>query len=155
MSTEVERPGWDEYFLSGAAWVATRADCTRRQVGAVVVKEHRIMATGYNGAPSQGPSCLKGECPRGRLSLEDLAPGTSYDTGAGACIALHAEQNAIMYCSMEQRTGATIYITDEPCGGCFRMIAGSGITRIVWPGGDSTRWINGRWDRILTTPPRR
>lgn len=130
-----ERPGWDEYFLGIAAAVAVRADCTRRKVGAVIVKDQRIKASGYNGAPSGGLSCLAGECPRGRMSPEQVEPGSSYDTGSGACIALHAEQNAIMYCSREDRIGATIYVTDQPCDGCMRMISGSGLVRVVYPGG--------------------
>lgn len=133
MEVKQERPTWDEYFLSIAATVATRADCTRRRVGAVIVRENRIMATGYNGGRPGGASCLKGQCPRGQMSKTEVVPGSSYDTGAGSCIALHAEQNAVMYCGLEERKGATIYITDEPCDGCARFIGGSGITRIWTP----------------------
>lgn len=130
------RPDWDEYFLDGAQWVSDRADCRRRKVGAVIVKENRIVATGYNGAEPGGPSCLRGECPRGLASASQVAPGSSYDTGAGVCVAIHAEQNAIMYCSREDRLGATIYINQEPCGGCMRMLRGSGLARAVWPEGE-------------------
>lgn len=141
------RPDWDEYFLRIAETVALRADCTRRQVGAVIVDiHHRIISTGYNGAPSGGKSCLRGECPRGQMSKEQIAPGSSYDTGAGSCIALHAEQNAIMYASWDQRQGATIYITCEPCEGCARMIAGSGIDRVIW------RNVSGGWDGYYLNP---
>ena len=127
------RPDWDTYFLGIAAAVAQRADCSRRQVGAVIVKEHRIVATGYNGAPAGGPSCLAGECPRGRMSKTDVAPGSSYDTGAGACVALHAEQNALLWSARPDRIGATIYITDPPCDGCARLIAGSGLAHVAYP----------------------
>jgi dCMP deaminase len=128
------RPDWDEYFLGIAAAVAVRADCRRRRVGAVLVSNNRIVATGYNGAPSGGPSCLAGQCPRGLLG-ESVAPGSSYDTGAGACVALHAEQNCLLYADRSRTESASIYITHEPCEGCRRMIAGSGVVRAVWPGG--------------------
>lgn len=132
-----ERVGWDQYFLDIAKAVSARADCTRRQCGAVIVKDHRIVATGYNGGPAGGKSCLKGECPRGLLSYAELPPGasdtaSSYDTGAGTCIALHAEQNAVMYSDQAARRDATIYVTDEPCGGCMRMLTGSGLLMAVW-----------------------
>jgi len=133
-----DRPGWDEYFLGIAEAVSARADCTRRRCGAVIVKNRRIVATGYNGAPAGGKSCLKGECPRGRLSHSELPPGasdapSSYDTGAGSCIALHAEQNAVMYSDQDSRKSASIYVTDEPCGGCMRMLSGSGVLMVVFP----------------------
>lgn len=133
-----ERPDWPEYFLAGTEWVATRADCTRRKVGAVIVRDNRIVATGYNGGQPGGPSCLAGECPRGRFTKEEL-PGahdpnpSSYDVGPGTCIAIHAEQNAIMYCSRDERIGAIMYVSCEPCTGCFRMIAGSGLYAVIWP----------------------
>lgn len=128
------RPTWEEYFLSLARAVATRADCTRRQVGAVIVKDHRVMATGYNGAPPGADGCLtKGACPRGAAGFDAIPPGSSYDTGVGSCIAIHAEQNAVMYASYDQRQGATIYITDVPCDGCLKMLSGSGIDQIVTP----------------------
>lgn len=127
------RPDWDTYFLGIAEAVAKRADCSRRQVGAILVNKHnRHRGSGYNGGPSKGLSCLKGECPRGN---SNVVPGSSYDTGAGACVAIHAEQNLIMDTTMEERQGGTIYITDVPCDGCFRMITGSGVTRVVWPDG--------------------
>lgn len=133
---DVRRPDWDEYFAGIAVAVAARADCRRRRVGAVVVSGRRIRSTGYNGAPSGGPSCLAGECPRGLSSTADVAPGSSYDTGAGACVALHAEQNALLWAAPDEIAGGTIYITTAPCDGCARMIAGSGLARAVWPGGE-------------------
>lgn len=124
------RPDWDNYFIDLAHSVAERADCSRRKVGAVIVKSNRVVATGYNGAPSGGPSCLAGECPRGRSNVPS---GSSYDTGAGACIALHAEQNAILWSDRADREGATIYITTAPCDGCCRLIAGSGLEWVAYP----------------------
>lgn len=127
------RPDWDTYYLDIARKVAARADCTRRKVGALVVLGDRIVSTGYNGAPKGKPGCLTASaCPRGRQSKVDVLPGSSYDTGAGACIALHAEQNAILRAGLECRT-ATLYITDEPCDGCARLIEGAGISRTVFP----------------------
>lgn len=159
------RPNWSEYFLTIARDVAARADCTRRAVGAVLVKDHRIVATGYNGAPSGSAGCLEGACPRGRHYRTShpggppadtgpvkgfgkfcgcgnawpctlaAQPGQSYDTGPGACISLHAEQNAIIYADYDKCRGATLYSTDEPCDGCRRLIAGAGIKCVVWPDG--------------------
>jgi deoxycytidylate deaminase len=65
-----------------------------------------------------------------------VQPMSSYDTGKGSCISLHAEQNAIIYADYEKCQGATIYITDAPCDGCMRMIEGAGIADAFWPGGD-------------------
>lgn len=126
------RPTWDQWGLELARAVATRADCSRRQVGAVLMRpDHTVVATGYNGAPSGRPGCLSaGACPRGRSSVE---PGSSYDTGEGVCIALHAEQNALLRASWDQMVESTLYVTDKPCDGCWRMITGTPIYRIVSP----------------------
>lgn len=125
------RPDWDTYYLGIAQAVSARADCTRRQIGALLVKNNRIISAGYNGAPSGKPGCLTDNaCPRGRLSGLEVPPGSSYDTGAGACIAIHAEQNAILIAGVESR-GATLYVTDVPCDGCARLIEGAGISRVV------------------------
>jgi dCMP deaminase len=125
------RPDWDTYFLDLAATVATRADCSRRQVGAVVVRDNRIVSTGYNGSPPGGPSCLAGQCPRAASGVE---PGSSYDTGPGSCVAVHAEMNALLYAGVDGCTGSTLYLTHEPCDGCSKAISAAGITRIVWKG---------------------
>jgi dCMP deaminase len=153
------RPTWDEYFLSIAGEVARRADCTRRKVGAVIVKDNRIRATGYNGAPAGDEGCMAGGCPRGRhravIANPDLAyfqvgyyacacggpwpcddyaaPLSSYDTGPQSCIAVHAEANALLYADRNACEGATMYVTCQPCDGCDRLIRGSGVVRVVWP----------------------
>lgn len=124
------RPDWDLYFLGIAEAVAERADCTRRKVGAVIVKDHRIVSTGYNGAPAGQRGCIDGSCPRGLMSLADVPAGSSYDTGPGSCIAVHAEANAIIYGDYDRMHGATIYVTDSPCDGCQRLIDGAGIIRV-------------------------
>jgi dCMP deaminase len=128
----IERLSWDEWGLALARAVAMRADCTRRQVGAVLMtSEHSIVATGYNGAASGEPGCLTaGACPRG---TSDVAPGSSYDTGAGTCIAIHAEQNALLRATWADMIGATLYITDDPCQGCERTIRATPITRWISP----------------------
>ncbi len=126
----MSRPDWKTYWLGVAHAVAARADCSRRQVGAVIVdSDNRIVASGYNGSPPGGPSCLSGECPRGRSNVD---PGSSYDTGPGSCIANHAEANAIIWSSPERLKGASLYITDAPCEGCQRLIKGVGIVNVVY-----------------------
>lgn len=147
------RPGFDEWAMGVARAVSLRGDCTRRQVGAVVLDvNHRIIGAGYNGGPVGGASCLLGQCPRGRHWARSpvlcgcgggwpcpqaVDPGSSYDTGPGACVAVHAELNAVLDVSDRRRLeGATLYVTEEPCGGCRKIIANTGIRRVVWPGGE-------------------
>lgn len=127
----VPRPDWNSYFLGIADAVSKRGDCSRRQVGAVVVdKDNRIVSTGFNGSYPGGPSCLAGECPRAQSSVE---PGSSYDTGPGACISTHAEANALLYAGRDGTDGSTLYVTFGPCDGCKKMIQAAGIVRVVWP----------------------
>lgn len=135
------RPNWDEYYLGITKAVAARADCSRRKVGAILVTQYnRHKGSGYNGGISGGPSCLAGQCPRGQSTV---APGSSYDTGVGSCIAVHAEQNVILESSPADRINGTIYITDEPCDGCLRMLQASGVKRMVWPEGEWLHVTNG------------
>jgi dCMP deaminase len=126
----VSRPGWDTYYLGIAIAVSARADCTRRQVGAIVVQGDRIVSTGYNGAPSGQPGCLTaGACPRGRLSYDQLPADASYSN----CIAVHAEANALLRASWADLRGASLYITDSPCHECSRLISAAGIARVITP----------------------
>lgn len=152
-----ERLDWTDYFLQIADAVAARADCTRRKVGAVVVdaQTKHLIATGYNGAAPGEPGCLSdGACPRGRHYKQFIAsgayicggcklpwpcamavaPSSSYDTGPGACIALHAEANSLLRAGQQAR-GNWIFCTDKPCDGCQRLIKGAGIKLAVWCGG--------------------
>lgn len=125
------RPTWDEYFTAGAQWVATRGDCTRRQVGALIVDgENRIVSTGYNGTEPGGPSCLAGECPRGRFTHDQVPADSPYTD----CVASHAECNAIVWAGREKCKGATLYVTHEPCHECARLIRAAGIGRVVVSG---------------------
>lgn len=134
------RISWDAYGLEMAKTAALRADCTRRKVGAALMApDHSVAPTGYNGGPSKGPSCLAGECPRGRLTSAELAPNSAYDSGNGTCVALHAEWNVLLRASWTQMMGATLYITEEPCHLCRVLIAGTHISRVVWPEGEYTK----------------
>jgi dCMP deaminase len=132
------RPSWDEYYLAIATTVSSRADCSRRQHGAVIVgPDRRPISFGYNGAPSGAPGCLEGACPRGRLTYEELqslAGGYDDPESPGFCISIHAEANAIVLAGRDRCAGATIYITGPPCHGCEKLIAAAGIARIVYEG---------------------
>jgi dCMP deaminase len=124
------RPSWDDYYLAGAAWAATRADCTRAQVGAVLVSRDHRVSIGYNGLPSGIPGCASaGNCPRGRLSADECAPDSNYAN----CAANHAEYNAITRARPEDLPGATLYVTRRPCPQCITLIRSAGITRVVTP----------------------
>ncbi|MCL2861075.1 MAG: cytidine/deoxycytidylate deaminase family protein [Firmicutes bacterium] len=119
---------WDKRFMDMAQLVASWSSCIRRQVGAVIVLDKRILTTGYNGASSGIESCIqRKECIR---TKENVESGTRQEY----CYATHAEQNAIVQAA---RTGisikdATLYCTHQPCGICTRMIINSGIKRIVF-----------------------
>lgn len=102
-----------------------------------MASDHSIVTTGYNGGPSKGGSCLAGECPRGRLTHDELPPDSPYDTGGGKCIALHAEWNVLLRASWSDMIGATLYTTEEPCHICKSLIKGTHIREVRWP--------NGRW----------
>lgn len=124
------RPGWDDYYLGIARAVARRGDCTRAQHGAVIVNDQRIVATGYNGTPpGDDRSCgTTGQCPR------NLDPHARHSEGQyDQCWATHAEANALMRAEWGALTGATIYITGQPCPGCTKLIASAGIARTIWP----------------------
>ncbi len=124
-----ERPSWDEYFLKLADLVATRSTCLRRQVGAVLVKNERIISTGYNGAPRGLEHCLDIGCLR---EEQGIPSGHRYEL----CRGVHAEQNAIINAAYYgiSTAGATIYCTNQPCTICARMIINAGIIRVVHRG---------------------
>ena len=126
----MNRKSWDEYFMEIAEMVKTRSTCIRRQVGAVIVKDNRIIATGYNGAPSGLKHCTEVGCERQRLNIPS---GQRHEL----CRALHAEQNAIIQAAKTGASteGATVYITIQPCVICAKMLINAGITRVVH-GGD-------------------
>jgi dCMP deaminase len=134
-----DRPDWTIYWLGVARAVAARADCSRRQVGAVVVSpDNRLRGAGYNGVPPGAPGCLSdGACPRASSGVRTL---TDYDAGPGACIALHAELNAVVDAGRERCLGGTIYVTYEPCVGCMKVIAAAGLARVVFDDGAGGVW---------------
>jgi len=120
------RPGWDEYFMEIAEIVKKRSTCLRREVGAIIVKDNRILSTGYNGAPKGLPHCSETGCLRAELNVPS---GERHEL----CRGLHAEQNAIIQAAVFGTAidGATIYTTLSPCIVCTKMIINAGIKRIV------------------------
>lgn len=124
------RPGWDEYFMEIARVVASRSNCSRRQVAAVIVKDNHLLSSGYNGTPRGVRNCFDGGCPR---CAGDMPSGKGLDE----CRCVHAEQNAICQaaCHGVAVEGATIYITLSPCLTCAKLIINAGIREVVY-GGD-------------------
>ncbi len=121
------RPSWDEYFMQMAELTAQRSTCMRRHVGAVIVKDRHIIATGYNGAPRGLKHCDElGGCLRQKLGVPS---GQRHEL----CRALHAEQNAIIQAATlgQSIEDGTIYVTHQPCVICAKMIINAGIKRIV------------------------
>lgn len=120
------RPSWDEYFLEMARLVAKRSTCLRRQVGAVLVKNKRILATGYNGAPSGLGHCLDIGCLREKLKIPS---GERHEL----CRGLHAEQNALIQASLYGISvkDSVFYLTNQPCIICTKMLINAGIKEIV------------------------
>lgn len=124
---------WDSRFMKMADFIGSWSSCYQenRQVGAVIVRDKRIITTGYNGAPSGVKSCKeKGECLRKKLNI---ASGTRLES----CYAVHAEQNAIAQAAKlgESVDGATIYVTHQPCTICTKMIINSGIKKVIYRNG--------------------
>jgi dCMP deaminase len=120
------RPDWDTYFMDMARLASRRSSCLRRAVGAVLVKDRRMLATGYNGVPSGMTHCDVAGCLRERMNVPS---GERHEL----CRALHAEQNAIIQAATLAQSieGASIYITNQPCVICAKMIINAGIKRIV------------------------
>mgnify|MGYP003308866290 CR=1 FL=1 len=127
----MKRPTWDEYFMEMAELTAKRSTCMRRHVGAVIVKDKRAVATGYNGAPRGIKHCEERECGCIRQNL-GIPSGQRHEL----CMALHAEQNAIIQAAKigVSTEGAIIYITLQPCVICAKMLVNAGIKRIVFRG---------------------
>jgi dCMP deaminase len=124
------RPSWDEYFMEIAHLVKKRATCNRRQVGAVLVKDKNILATGYNGAPSGIGHCLDRGCLREQMGIPS---GERHEI----CRGLHAEQNAIIQAAKHGTgiEGSTLYCTNQPCGICAKMIINAGVKQIIYEEG--------------------
>ena len=125
-----DRPTWDEYFMGIARLVATRSTCLRRQVGAVVVKEGNILATGYNGTPAGITHCSETGCLREQLNVPS---GERHEL----CRGLHAEQNAIIQAAKHgvNIRGGTLYCSNFPCVICAKMLINAGICRVIYLSG--------------------
>lgn len=132
MDNSFERPSWDEYFMLQAELAKLRSNCLTRQVGAVIVRSHRQIATGYNGTPPGVKNCYEGGCKRCQLRMEGkIESGQSLER----CLCNHAEANAIMHCAIlgieAGIEGATLYTTYVPCLECTKMAITIGIKRIM------------------------
>ena len=127
MASNDARPSWDEYFMTLATQVATRTTCLRRAVGAVIVKDRRILATGYNGVPTGIRHCAEVGCLRQQLNVPS---GEKHEL----CRGLHAEQNAIIQAAKYgiDINGSAIYITTQPCITCAKMCINAGIEEIIY-----------------------
>lgn len=132
---------WMKWAAHGARIFST---CSRRQYMAIVLSESgRVIGTGFNGSPPNFMHCVDGGCPRATSSV---AHGSSYSEGAGACIAIHAEANALMYSDRSAREGGTLIINGPPCMDCAKMIAGSGVKILVFLADQAY----GEWSKIRT-----
>ena len=122
-----DKPSWDDYFMRLATVAATRSNCLRRRVGAIIVVNRSIVSTGYNGTPFGTKNCDEGGCPR---CASDAPPFTGYD----ACLCMHAEANAISLAARRGTAieGGTLYCTLRPCFGCLKGIIQAGIHEVVY-----------------------
>lgn len=121
------RPSWDEYFMNIAKVVAMRSNCMKRKVAAIIVKDRRVISTGYNGTPRGAKNCNEGGCPRCNNMAQS---GTALDE----CLCCHGEENAITQAAYHGTSlkGATLYTTFAPCLLCTKMIINSGIAEVVY-----------------------
>ncbi|MEW6753092.1 MAG: dCMP deaminase family protein [Candidatus Latescibacterota bacterium] len=125
----VRRPDWDEYYMRIAMAVRTRANCLGNRVGAIMVKDTRIISTGYNGTPQSMPNCLDGGCKRcARRGQQES--GRDYDV----CICVHAEQNALLAAARFgiATAGAVLYSTMGPCFGCTKELLQAEIAAVYY-----------------------
>ena len=123
----MKRPDWNEYFMRMAELAAERSTCTRRKVGAVLVKDKRVLATGYNGAPKKIPHCEETGCLRKQLNIPS---GQRHEI----CRGIHAEQNLIAQSAVHgvKTEGATVYCTNQPCIICAKLLINAGIKKIYY-----------------------
>ena len=127
MSGESDRPSWETYFMDITFLVAKRSTCLRRSVGAIIVKDKRVLSTGYNGAPTNIKHCVETGCLREELNV---ASGEKHEL----CRGIHAEQNAIIQAAYHGVSikGATLFCTNLPCSICTKMIINAGINKICY-----------------------
>jgi len=123
---KITRPDWDEYFLELANLISSRSTCLRRKVGALLVRDKRILATGYNGAPRNLPHCSETGCLREKLKVPS---GEKHEL----CRGLHAEQNALLQASLHgvSVNGSILYCTTQPCIICAKMLINAGTKEVV------------------------
>ncbi len=126
----MNRPDWNQYFMEIAELVSKRSTCLRRKVGAVIVKDKRILSTGYNGAPSGIKHCYETGCLREKLKVPS---GERHEL----CRGLHAEQNAIIQAAYHgvEIKGSVLYCTNLPCIICTKMLINAGIIKIYYKDG--------------------
>ncbi|MDD4202128.1 MAG: cytidine/deoxycytidylate deaminase family protein [Candidatus Omnitrophica bacterium] len=126
---KIQRPSWDEYFMEMAHLASKRATCLRRKVGAVLVRDKRVLSTGYNGAPSKTTHCEEKGCLREKMNIPS---GQRHEL----CRGLHAEQNAFLQAAFHGTSvkGSVLYITTQPCVICTKMIINAGVKEIIIDG---------------------
>lgn len=124
-TSEALRPSWDSYFMRLAELASMRSSCMKRKVGAVVVRERRVLSTGYNGTPRFVLNCNEGGCKRCDAGA---ASGTSLDT----CLCLHGEENALLEAGRDRSEGAMVYVTTYPCLQCAKKMVQCGIKEVVY-----------------------
>jgi dCMP deaminase len=142
----LDRPSWDDYFMGIADLVAGRATCIRRKVGAVLVKDRRILCSGYNGAPAGLPHCKETGCLRRQLNVPS---GVKHEL----CRGVHAEQNVIIQAAYHgvAVAGATLYCTHQPCSICAKMLINAGIQEIYFRDGYDDPLAMDMFDRAEVT----
>lgn len=125
----MKRPEWDTYFMKFALLASSRSTCLRRQVGAIAVRDHQVLATGYNGAPKGIEHCAVTGCIRSKMNVPS---GTRHEL----CRGVHAEQNVITQAAKQGMSlrDSTLYTTLSPCSICAKMIINAGVARIVYLG---------------------
>jgi dCMP deaminase len=142
----LDRPSWNDYFMGIADLVAGRATCIRRKVGAVLVKDRRILCSGYNGAPAGLPHCKETGCLRRQLNVPS---GVKHEL----CRGVHAEQNVIIQAAYHgvAVAGATLYCTHQPCSICAKMLINAGIQEIYFRDGYDDPLAMDMFDRAEVT----
>lgn len=125
----MSRPDWPAFFGGLALYWSQMSTCTRRQVGAVVVKDRMVLGEGFNGVTSGKTHCIDGGCPRGQFSYDAVPAGTDYNDVP--CYAIHAEANALYRAGLDSAHGATLYVNAEPCTQCSALIERFGIKEVV------------------------
>ena len=121
------RPSWDEYFLEITKLTATRSNCLRKQVGCIIVKNNRIIGTGYNGTPQNTINCVDGGCER-CANTDKYKSGEKLDL----CLCLHAEENALLFSSKDDIKDSTLYCTHFPCIGCTKKIVQCQVSKVIY-----------------------